>query len=108
MSTSTHWQTYHTALTRYPELGFSIDTSRMDLPSNLASTLSSEITRAYNGIQAIESGEIANPDEARMVGHYWLRNPELAPNDEIKQQITQPITDLKEFAKKIQKNYFGR
>ena len=27
---------------------------------------------------ALEKGAIANPDENRMVGHYWLRAPDLA------------------------------
>ena len=27
----------------------------------------------------LEKGAIANPDENRMVGHYWLRAPERAP-----------------------------
>jgi glucose-6-phosphate isomerase len=27
----------------------------------------------------LEKGAIANPDEKRMVGHYWLRAPQLAP-----------------------------
>ncbi len=73
----------------------------MDIPEDYASTLSSEVSRAFDGIQAIEKGEIMNPDEGRMVGHYWLRNPELAPNDEIKQQITNPIAQLKQFADQI-------
>src|SRR5688572_9116627 len=28
---------------------------------------------------ALEAGAVANPDEGRQVGHYWLRAPELAP-----------------------------
>jgi len=106
MSTSptpTHWKTYQDSLTRYPELGFSIDTSRMDIPADFANSLSTEITRAFDGMKAIEAGEIMNPDESRMVGHYWLRNAELAPSDEIKQQIIEPIAELKAFAKKIRR-----
>ncbi len=97
------WQHYQNSFTRYPELGFSIDTSRMDIPTNYADTLKSEITRAFDGIQKIEAGEIMNPDEHRMVGHYWLRNPDLSPTEEIKKQITEPLTDLKAFAKKVQR-----
>ncbi|MCP5535921.1 MAG: glucose-6-phosphate isomerase [Akkermansiaceae bacterium] len=102
-ATPANWKTYQDSLTRYPELGFSIDTSRMDIPANYADSLSSEITRAFDGIKAIEAGEVMNPDEGRMVGHYWLRNAELAPNGEIKKQITQPIADLKEFALKVRR-----
>ncbi len=95
------WSSFLTAHTRYPELGFSIDTSRMDIPSDYADSLAKETARAYAGIQAIEAGEIMNPDEGRMVGHYWLRNAELAPNEEIKKQITEPLNNLKAFAGNI-------
>ena len=33
--------------------------------------------KAYAAMDALEKGAIANPDEKRMVGHYWLRAPEL-------------------------------
>ncbi|MDC0088372.1 glucose-6-phosphate isomerase [Akkermansiaceae bacterium] len=101
MPTSKNWTTYQDSLTRYPELGFSIDTSRMDLPEGFADSLSSEVTRAFDGIKAIEAGDIMNPDEGRMVGHYWLRNADLAPTEEIKLQVTQPIADLKAFSEKV-------
>lgn len=98
---SNNWQRYQDSVTRYPELGFSIDTSRMDIPADFPDSLASEITRAFDGITKIEAGEIMNPDENRMVGHYWLRNTDLAPNENLKKQITQPIADLKTFAQKI-------
>lgn len=98
MSNSPSWQRFQDSLTRYPDLGFSIDTSRMDIPEGFADSLSTEITRAFEGIEKIESGGIMNPDEGRMVGHYWLRNPELAPNDEIREQVTGPLSALKAFA----------
>lgn len=101
MPTTSSWQQYQDSVTRYPELGFSIDTSRMDIPADYADKLKNEITRAFDGIKKIEAGEIMNPDEGRMVGHYWLRNPDLAPSEEIKKQITEPLTDLKAFAKKV-------
>lgn len=95
------WSSFLGSFTRYPELGFSIDTSRMDIPSGYVDSLAEETARAYAGIKAIEAGEIMNPDEGRMVGHYWLRNAGLAPNEEIKKQITEPLADLKDFASKI-------
>ncbi|MEN0067716.1 MAG: glucose-6-phosphate isomerase [Myxococcota bacterium] len=33
-------------------------------------------TPTFNAMAALESGAIANPDEQRQVGHYWLRSPE--------------------------------
>jgi len=98
---SSSWETFLSTHTRYPELGFSMDTSRMDISPSYVESLAPEISRAFDGIKAIEAGEIMNPDENRMVGHYWLRNAELAPSEEIKQQILKPIADLKQFAKKV-------
>jgi glucose-6-phosphate isomerase len=100
-SSTNNWQNFQASHTRYPELGFSIDTSRMDIPADFTNSLSKEISRAIDGIKSIEAGEIMNPDEGRMVGHYWLRNADLAPSEEIKLQITEPIVQLKEFAKQV-------
>ena len=35
---------------------------------------------AFAAMDALEKGAIANPDEKRRVGHYWLRAPERAPD----------------------------
>ncbi|MDE0826513.1 MAG: glucose-6-phosphate isomerase [Akkermansiaceae bacterium] len=92
------FSTYSQNLIRYPDLGFTLDLSLMDLPESLSDDLSTEISRANADRKALESGAIANPDEQRMVGHYWLRNADLAPNDEIRDQITKPLFALKTFA----------
>ena len=93
--------TYANSLLRYPDLGFSLDLSRMDLPADYAETMRPQIERSLSDLVKLEAGEIANPDEGRMVGHYWLRNPTLAPNDEIRAQITEPLAALKAFARDI-------
>ena len=46
---------------------------------------------------ALEKGAIANPDEGRMVGHYWLRAPEIAPTPEIRDEIVKCYTNVREF-----------
>ncbi len=95
------WQTYHQSLLRYPHLGFSLDLSLMDIGGEFHSRMASKIDKAFADIAALEAGAIANPDEGRMVGHYWLRNPDLAPTPELKQAITGPLADLKAFAAKV-------
>lgn len=96
-----NWQSYNNSLTRYSDLGFSIDLSLMDLPESFYTEMQPKVERAFRDMAALESGSIANPDEERMVGHYWLRDAELAPNAEIKAQITEPITALKTFSEKV-------
>jgi glucose-6-phosphate isomerase len=95
------WTRYCQSVIRYPQFGFSIDFSMMGGDEATLSAMQGNIDRAFKDMQALESGAIANPDEQRMVGHYWLRNPELAPNETIRKQITEPLAALKDFADKI-------
>ncbi len=88
-------------LVRYPELGFSLDTSLMDIPADFYESMAGKIQKAFSDMVALEGGAIANPDEGRMVGHYWLRNPALAPTDELRKLITEPLAALKSFANDI-------
>lgn len=95
------WQSYQQSLLRYPQLGFSLDLSLMEIDADFTVTMQPKIAKAFADIQLLEGGAIANPDEGRMVGHYWLRNPDLAPTAELKQAITGPLADLKAFAAKV-------
>lgn len=49
----------------------------------------------------LEKGAIANPDENRMVGHYWLRNPALAPTETIKSSIENALEKIKTFTENV-------
>jgi len=95
------WQAYNQNITRYPQHGFSLDLSLMDIEPDYISALAPKIEKAFTDIAAIEAGAIANPDEGRMVGHYWLRNADLAPTEELKKAVTEPIAALKNFAEKV-------
>ncbi len=91
------WEKY-TELLRYQKLRFSLDLSRTDMEQSYIDALQPKIDEAYHNLVKLEAGEIANPDEGRMVGHYWLRNTDLAPTPEIKAQIVDPIAQLKQLA----------
>jgi glucose-6-phosphate isomerase len=95
------WQSYKQSLVRYPKFGFSLDLSLMDVEPGELTALEPRIAKAFADMDALEAGAIANPDEGRMVGHYWLRNAALAPNQEFSRAITEPIEELKRFAEKI-------
>ncbi|MCC7541589.1 MAG: glucose-6-phosphate isomerase, partial [Deltaproteobacteria bacterium] len=53
---------------------------------------------AFDAMEALEQGAIANPDEKRMVGHYWLRAPDLAPSAEIAATIRDTLARVIRFA----------
>jgi glucose-6-phosphate isomerase len=63
--------------------GLSVDTSRISRSPEAAARM----PRALEEMKALEAGAIANPDEGRMVGHYWLRDSTRAPSPEIRQAI---------------------
>lgn len=73
------WETYQKTVLRYPELGFTLDCSRMGAPQGWSEEVLDRIARAFRDLVSIEAGEIMNPDEERAVGHYWLRKPQIAP-----------------------------
>jgi glucose-6-phosphate isomerase len=64
-------------------------------------SLRPKFDQAFADMLALEQGAIANPDENRMVGHYWLRNPDLAPSPELTQEIVQTLERIEAFAQKV-------
>lgn len=85
----------------YPKLGFALDISRIPFPDDYLQRREAEMQRAFSEMAALERGAIANPDENRMVGHYWLRAPKLAPTPELRQEIASTLGAIKEFASKV-------
>ncbi|MCB0322382.1 MAG: glucose-6-phosphate isomerase [Bdellovibrionales bacterium] len=101
MDSKALWQRYCDFVQFYPEVQFSIDISRMRFAPNFLETIRPRVLKAFSDMQALESGAIANPDEGRMVGHYWLRAPELAPDEKLRTEIAQGITELQRFAAQV-------
>src|SRR5580698_3776719 len=95
------WERFQKYYTAFPELGLAVDLSRMKVDDAFFEAMEPRIQKAFADMDALEKGAIANPDEKRMVGHYWLRNPALAPTPEIKQEIEATFAKIKDFAGKI-------
>ena len=75
------WQRYQQHLYLNEALELSLDISRMNFGDGFFASLEPKLQKAYDAMAELEKGAIANPDENRMVGHYWLRAPQLAPDD---------------------------
>ena len=95
MSSSSLWQRFQQYFLYYRDLGFSLDISRMKFPDDFFEKMRPKIDKASAAMRALEAGEIANPTENRMVGHYWLRNTALAPTPEIRTEIEQTHLPLR-------------
>lgn len=92
------WERFKKFYTDFPTIGLAVDLSRMKFPDKFFETMAPRMQKAFSDMAALEGGEIANPDEGRMVGHYWLRNPALAPTPEIRDEIERTLKQIKKFA----------
>src|SRR5437879_3536343 len=101
MASSSLWQRFQQYFVRHDDLDFSIDISRMKFPDDFFDKMRAKIDQAFAAMRDLEAGGIANPDEKRMVGHYWLRNPALAPNAELRGDIENTNAQIKKFATDI-------
>ena len=95
------WQRYQDWLYHHRGLGLYLDVSRMPFEQSLVESLESKFTQAFKDMDALEKGAIANPDEGRCVGHYWLRDPDLAPTEGFKQEIIKVLEQIDTFTKQV-------
>jgi glucose-6-phosphate isomerase len=97
MSSSSLWQRFQQYFVHYDDLDFSLDVSRMKFPDDFFEKMQPRIQRAFVAMRELESGAVANPDENRMVGHYWLRKSALAPTAEFRADIEETNKRIKSF-----------
>jgi glucose-6-phosphate isomerase len=95
------WQRYQDWLYYHEGLDLYLDISRIRFDDGFVAAMQPRFDKAFDDIAALEAGAIANPDEGRMVGHYWLRNPDIAPSSDIKNSIINDICAVEAFAAQI-------
>lgn len=95
------WKRYQKYLYNNETLGLRLDISRMKFTEAFLEKMQPGVEKAFEAMNALEAGAIANPDEKRMVGHYWLRAPQLAPKPELQKGIEDTLAAIKQFADRI-------
>ena len=83
----------------------SVNVSGMRVAQTALESDSSKLESALAEMSALEAGEIANKDEERMVGHYWLRDSTKAPYPEIKDLIDQTLQDIELWCEQSSKEF---
>lgn len=99
--TNSSWERFKRFYRPFPEIELALDLSRMDITEAFFHKMEKRMQKAFRDMAALERGAIANPDEKRMVGHYWLRNPAIAPTQAIRQAIQTTIRKVEAFAKQV-------
>ena len=97
----TQWKRLCDLLWFHDGLGVWLDVSRMRVNAADFEWLEPGFKTAFEAMQQLEAGAIANPDEQRQVGHYWLRTPELAPSSELQQHISREIDLIAAFGRDV-------
>jgi glucose-6-phosphate isomerase len=95
---STTWARFSEQLYTSERLELTLDISRIHCDAAFFTEMEPRIASARAAMVDLESGAIANPDEGRRVGHYWLRAPELAPDPETRRAIEGTVTSILDFA----------
>ena len=95
------WERYQEQLYLHEGLGLYLDVSRCALTSQRYRALRPQLETALAAMAELERGGIANVDEQRMVGHYWLRAPTIAPADDLRLAITDTLARVERFAREV-------
>jgi glucose-6-phosphate isomerase len=103
----TLWDRFRAHYFADPVTGLSVDISRMNFGDGFFAEMEPAMQKAFTEMAALEAGAIANQDEQRMVGHYWLRAPQRAPSAEISAEVEAMLAQIKEFAAQVHRGKIG-
>ncbi len=96
-----NWTRFKKHFYQNRELGLALDISRIPFPDDFLASMEPRMQKAFADMAALEAGAIANPDEKRMVGHYWLRSPSGAPTPELRTDISDALAQVENFSDRI-------
>jgi len=96
-----NWEKFSKYLWFNDALNIWIDISKINFTEKEFEAINQKFVNVFKALDELENGSIANIDENRQVGHYWLRNSSIAPNEILKNKIDNEISSIKEFGKEI-------
>ena len=91
------WTMYSNTVLYSPKTKLMMEWGGMGMDPEYIFSMEKKMNTAMRAMHELEGGAIANPDEERMVGHYWLRAPKLAPTKELTKEITDTLAHIKAF-----------
>lgn len=85
----------------HPTRPWCVDATTMGITPEAMDAL--DWARVFAEMEALEGGAIANADEGRAVGHYWLRAPERAPTIGDARAIGETLEAVRTFAEAVRR-----
>lgn len=100
---SSRWDRFQNQYYEFNDLKLRLDLSRIQWTQEFleGNVPRGKMELAFKEMAELENGGISNKDEGRQVGHYWLRNPELAPSMEVREAIISSQAKVENFAARI-------
>lgn len=74
-----------------------LDYSKSGMTPAFLEKMAGPMAAAFEAMEKLEAGAIANPDENRRVGHYWLRDLSLIPNAQLRDEVIADDARLRAF-----------
>lgn len=93
-----YWTEYKAR--RHAAAGIALDLSRISIPDGYLAGPGEPVEKAFELMARLEAGENVNTTEGRRVGHYWLRDPDSAP-DGLGPEIRGVQRAVKDFALRV-------
>ena len=100
-SEANSWNKFCNYLWFDKKLNIWLDISKINFKAKDINLLQNKFSDVFSSIKDLEAGAISNIDENRQVGHYWLRNPSIAPSKKLSQEIYEEIDVITKFGNDI-------
>src|SRR5262245_39367169 len=95
------WDRFQETYFEFPSCRLALDLSRLDFDDDFLPRMKKAMAQALQAMADLEGGKVANPDEGRRVGHFWLRDSARAPDSEVRGMIDSALKELRSFAAQV-------
>ena len=98
------WKKFSNYLWFNKDLSIWLDISKVIFNDKEINSIENRFNNVFQANKNLEDGAFSNIDENRQVGHYWLRNSNISPNDEIRQSIDNEVKNIDNFCDQVLNN----
>ncbi len=95
------WEKFTNYLWFDKDISMWLDISKVIFSESEIKRIQENFEDVFKASKELESGAISNVDEERQVGHYWLRNSDIAPDKDTKDTIDNELIRIEEFSTEI-------